>query len=155
MPQNKPFFVPAKEVSLFDTFNQELIDDIAGQYVDIYRVSAQDTNPNIYGESDKKYFHAGYRVNCLISFEEPTVDLNEFGSDMNANIEVFFHRQTLKDANFYPEFGDIVEWFNYYFEINSVSEPQLIAGHQEFSHEIKIIANRMRLSNLQIEERPR
>ena len=58
MPQNKPFFVPAKEVSLFDTFNQELIDDIAGQYVDIYRVSAQDTDPNIYGESDKKYFHA-------------------------------------------------------------------------------------------------
>ncbi len=94
------------------------------------------------------------RSRLFFSFDI-TVDLNEFGSDMNANIEVFFHRQTLKDANFYPEFGDIVEWFNYYFEINSVSEPQLIAGHQEFSHEIKVVAHRMRLSNLQIEERPR
>ena len=27
--------------------------------------------------------------------------------------------------------------------------------YQEFSHEIKVIAHRMRLSNLQIEERPR
>ena len=154
MPQNKPFFVPAKEVSLFDTFNQELIDDIAGQYVDIYRVSAQDTDPNIYGESDKKYFHAAYRINCLISFEDPAIDLNEFGSDANVNIEIYFHRQTLQDADFYPEIGDIVDWFKYYFEIGSITEPQLIAGHQEYSHEIKAVAHRMRLSNLQIEERP-
>ena len=45
---NGPFFVPQKEVDLIDAFNEELIDEIVGQYVDIYKVSVEDTEENIY-----------------------------------------------------------------------------------------------------------
>jgi len=152
---NKPFFVPEKEIDLIDVLNQELIDDIIGQTVDIYKIGVDDTNENIYGESNTKYFDRGFRVNCLIQFAEPEVTLEEFGSDVNGSIEMYFHRKTLKDENFYPEIGDIVDWNNTYFEINSTVEPQLIAGHQEFHHEIKSTAHRVRLSSLQIEERPK
>ena len=151
----KPFFIPQKEVDLFDVLNEELIDDILGQYVDIYKVSVEDTDANIYGESSKKYFQTGFRVNCLISFEEPVIEQDEFGSDLTANLEMYFHRTTLSEAGFYPEIGDIVDWNDFYFEINSITEPQLIGGHQGFSHEIKAVAHRMRLSSLQIEERTR
>ena len=65
----KPFFIPQKEVDFFDVLNEELIDDILGQYVDIYKVSVNDTEENLYGESSTKYFEQGFRVNCLISFE--------------------------------------------------------------------------------------
>ena len=41
MATNKPFFVPQKEVDLFDAFNEELIDDIIGQTVDIYKISIE------------------------------------------------------------------------------------------------------------------
>jgi len=68
---------------------------------------------------------------------------------------MYFHRNTLKDAGFYPEIGDIVDWNDIYFEINSTTEPQLIHGHQGFKHQIKALAHRVRLSSLQIEERPR
>ena len=37
-----PFFIPQKEVELFDALNEELIDDILGQYVDIYKISLDD-----------------------------------------------------------------------------------------------------------------
>ena len=151
----KPFFIPQKEVDLFDVLNEELIDDILGQYVDIYKVSVDDTEDNIYGESSTKYFEQGFRVNCLISFEEPTIEQNDFGPDLNANLEMYFHRTTLKEANFYPEIGDIVEWNDIYWEMNAVTEPQLIGGHQAFKHMIKSVAHRARLSGLQIEERPR
>jgi hypothetical protein len=151
----RPFFVPQKEIDLIDSFNEELIDNILSQYVDIYKVSVENTEENLYGESSTKYFDKGFRVNCLISFEEPTIEQNDFGSDMNANLELYFHRTTLKDANFYPEMGDIVDWNDIYWEINAVTEPQLIAGHQAFKHMIKAVANRARLSGLQIEERPR
>ena len=155
MAETKPFFIPQKEVDLIDVLNEELIDDILGQYVDIYKVSVDDTEDNIYGESSTKYFEQGFRVNCLISFEEPTIEQNDFGPDLNANLEMYFHRTTLKEANFYPEIGDIVDWNDIYWEMNTVTEPQLIGGHQAFKHMIKAVAHRARLSGLQIEERPR
>ena len=59
---------------------------------------------------------------------------------------------TLSEANFYPEIGDVAEWNGFYWEINSVTEPQLIGGHTEYKHQIKANAHRIRLSSLQIEE---
>jgi|TARA_Y100000310_G_scaffold345142_1_gene462152 hypothetical protein len=151
----KPFFIPQKEVDLFDALNEELLDNIIGQYVDIYKISVEDTEENLYGESTKKYFKTGFRVNCLISFEDPTINFDEFGPDKQTNIEVFFHRTTLKEADFYPEIGDIIDWNNFYFEINSTTEPVLIGGNQDFKHEIKVLAHRIRLSSIQIVERTR
>ena len=151
IPTNKPFFIPQKEVQLFDAMNEELIDEIVGQTVDIYKISVDETEENMYGESTTKYYDKGFRVNCLINFIEPTIDQDEFGADLNTSIEMYFHRKTLKDAGFYPEIGDIVDWNNFYFEMNSVTEPQLIGGHQGFKHQIKAVAHRSRLSSLQIE----
>ena len=152
--QTKPFFVPQKEVDLFDSLNEELIDGILNQYVDIYKVSMDETSENVYGESSQKFFDRGYRVNCLISFEQ-TTNLDEAGSDLMSNIELFFHRTSLAEAGFFPEIGDIVDWNEFYFEINSVTEPTLIAGYPEFKHEIQATAHKIRGSQLQIEKRPR
>ena len=70
---------------------------------------------------------------------------------------MYFQRNNLASGslNFYPEAGDIVDWNDFYWEIGSVTEPQLIAGHPKFKHSIKAMAGRARLSSLQIEERPR
>ena len=152
---NKPFFVPQKEINLFDVMNEELIDEIVGQTVDIYKISIDDTNENIYGESSTKYYDQGFRVNCLINWSEPAIEQDEFGADVNTSIEMYFHRTTLSEAGFFPEIGDMVDWNDIYFEINGVTEPQLIAGHQNFKHQVKASAHRIRLSSLQIEERVR
>tara|TARA_Y100000356_G_scaffold12086_1_gene8598 strand:- start:55 stop:519 length:465 start_codon:yes stop_codon:yes gene_type:complete len=152
---NKPFFVPQKEVNLIDSMNEELIDEIVGQTVDIYKISVEDTDENLYGESSTKYYNEGFRVNCLINWSEPSVDQDEFGPDVNTSVELYFHRTTLEEAGFYPEIGDIVDWNDIYFEVNAVTEPQLIAGHQNFKHQILVTAHRSRLSTLQIEERPK
>ena len=87
--------------------------------------------------------------------DEPEVNLDEFGTDVNATMEMYFHRTTLKEADFYPEIGDIVYWNEFYWEINSTMEPQLIAGHQGYKHQIKAMAHRTRISNVTLEERPR
>ena len=148
---NKPFFIPQKEVDLFDAFNEELIDEIVGQSVDVYKVSVENTNDNVYGESTAKYYEAGFRVNCLILYNEPETIQDEFGSDLNASIEVYFHRTTLKEDDFFPEIGDIIDWNDGYYEVGSVTEPQLIGGHSGFRHQIKVNAHRSRLSSLHIE----
>tara|TARA_A100001391_G_C5008120_1_gene262539 strand:- start:192 stop:656 length:465 start_codon:yes stop_codon:yes gene_type:complete len=150
---NRPFFVPQKEVNLIDSMNEELIDEIVGQTVDIYKITIDSTDENVYGESTTKYYDKGFRVNCLIQFDEPEVNLDEFGTDVNATIEMYFHRTTLVEANFHPEVGDIVDWNGFYWEMNGITEPQLIAGHQNFKHQIKASAHRIRNSSLQIEQR--
>ena len=150
---NKPFFVPQKEINLIDSMNEELIDEIVGQSVDIYKITIDSTDENLYGESTTKYYDKGFRVNCLIQFDEPEVNLDEFGTDVNVTIEMYFHRTTLVEANFYPEVGDIVDWNGFYWEMNGITEPQLIAGHQNFKHQIKATAHRIRNSSLQIEQR--
>ena len=149
---SKPFFVPQKEINFIDAVNEELIDEIVGQYVDVYKVNIDDTDTNIYGESSTKYYEQGFRVNCLLLYNEPEVIQDEFGSDLNTSIEMYFHRNTLKDAGFYPEVGDIVDWNDMYFEMNAVTEPQLIAGYQNYKHQIRVNAHRSRLSLLQVEQ---
>jgi hypothetical protein len=158
MARTSPFFIPKKEVNLIDTLNEELIDEIIGQSVDIYKVSVDETEANMYGESTHKYFESAFRVNCLIQFNEPETEMMEgVGSDTNQSIEMYFQRNNLSSGslNFFPEIGDVVDWNEVYWEINSVTEPQLIGGHPGFNHQIKANAHRARMSSLQIEERPR
>ena len=157
MSRTSPFFIPQKEIDLIDSMNEELIDEIIGQSVDIYKVSIDNTNENIYGESTTKYYEVGFRVNCLILKNEAEITQDEFGADENQDIEMYFQRNNLSSGslNFYPEMGDIVVWHNHYWEINGTTEPQLIAGHPGYKHSITATAHRARLSSLQIEERPR
>ena len=157
MSRTSPFFLPQKEIDLIDSMNEELIDEIVGQSVDIYKVSIDNTDENVYGESTTKYYEVGFRVNCLILFNEPEVIQDEFGADVNSSIEMYFQRNNLSSGslNFYPETGDIVDWNDHYWEINGATEPQLIAGHPAYNHSIKATAHRARLSSLQIEERPK
>ena len=156
MSRTSPFFIPQKEIDTIDSMNEELIDEIIGQSVDIYKVSIDNTDENIYGESTTKYYEVGFRVNCLIQFNEPEITQDEFGADENSDIEMYFQRNNLSSGslNFYPEMGDIVDWNDHYWEINGTTEPQLIAGHPGYKHSIVATAHRARLSSLQIEERP-
>ena len=158
MSATRPFFISQKEVNLVDNMNEELIDEIVGQSVDIYKVSTEHSDSNIYGESTTKYFNVGFRVNCLIRFNPPEVEqFQEAGADTNATIDLMFQRNNLASGslNFYPETGDVCDWNDFYWEINGVTEPQLIGGHPSFNHAIKATAHRSRLSSINIEERPR
>ena len=158
MSATRPLFISSKEISLFDSMNEELIDEFVGQSVDIYKINTEHTKNNVYGESTTKYFNVGFRVNCLIRYNAPEVEQFEsVGSDVNSTIDMNFQRNNLASGslNFFPEAGDICDWNNYYWEINGVTEPQLIGGHPDFSHAIKASAHRSRLSSLQIEARPR
>ena len=152
----KPFFIPQKEIDLINSINEELIDQVVGQSVDIYKISVENTEENLYGESTTKYYDVGFRVNCLIRFNPPEVgQFNEVGPDVNSSIDLMLQRNNLASGslNFYPEAGDICDWNDTYWELNGVTEPQLIGGHPNFNHTIKATAHRSRMSNLQIEQR--
>ena len=105
MSRTSPFFLPEKEFNLIQDMNEELIDELVGQSVDVYKVSIENTEENLYGESTTKYYDVGFRVNCLLLYNEPEVTQDEFGTDVGGTIEMYFQRENLSSGslNFYPE----------------------------------------------------
>ena len=46
MSRTSPFFVPQKEINLINDMNEELIDEIVGQSVDVYKISIENLKVN-------------------------------------------------------------------------------------------------------------
>ena len=93
-----------------------------------------------------------------LDFQHAQVSSSNFNNGILT--KSFFQRANLSSSSFnnVTFIGGNFEAANFdnsVFEINSVTEPQLIAGSPAFRHQIKAIAHRSRLSTLQIEERPK
>ena len=148
-------FVQQKDLAFFEKISKELVDVVVQTTVEIFKLSISESRTNLYGESLGKSYLPSVQCACMIERDESVIDYEGFGFDRSQNAEFRFNRATLAEKNLFPEIGDIVNWNEHFWEINSVTEPQLVAGHQGFRHNVVANAHRSRLSNLQIEERPR
>ena len=152
-------YYPQKDIDTFDKFNKELVGDlftnkdgIINQEVIIYKISATDTEVNMYGETSQgKVYKPGVQVTALIDAEDQTTTTDEFGPDLQQNAIFSFIRQSLVDINYVVEIGDVVEWNSGYWEISSVSENQLVGGQSTNNHSIVCNAFLVRISHLNIE----
>jgi|TARA_Y100000816_G_scaffold284700_1_gene263338 hypothetical protein len=152
-------FYSQKDIDTFDKFNKELVGDlntgqdgIIYQPVIIYKVSAYDTEVNMYGETaDGKVFKAGVQVSALIEADDQTTTTDEFGPDVQQNVLFSFLRQSLVDISYVVEIGDVVDWNSGYWEISSISENQLVGGQTDYNHSVICNAFLVRISNLNIE----
>ena len=152
-------FYSQKDIDTFDKLNKELVGDlntgqdgIIYQPVVIYKVSAYDTEVNMYGETaDGKVFKAGVQVPALIEADDQTTTTDEFGPDVQQTVLFSFLRQSLVDISYVVEIGDVVDWNSGYWEISSINENQLIGGQTDYNHSVICNAFLVRISNLNIE----
>ena len=152
-------FYPQKDIDTFDKFNKELIGDIYTgkdgviyQPVVIYKISAYDTEVNMYGEtSGGKVFKPGVQVSALIDADEQTTVTDEFGPDLVQNALFSFIRQSLVDISYVIEIGDIIDWNSGYWEISSINENQLVGGQTDYNHSVVCNTYLQRMSTLNIE----
>ena len=152
-------FFNEKDINTFDKFNKELVgnlsteqDGIIYQPVVIYKVSAYDTEVNLYGETaDGKVYKPGVEVTCLVAAEDQTTTTDEFGPDLAQTGVFSFLRQSLVDISYVAEIGDIIDWNSGYWEFSSISENQLIGGQTGNNHSVVCDAFLVRISNLNIE----
>ena len=152
-------FYPQKDIDTFDKFNKELVGDIYTgkdgviyQPVVIYKISAYDTEVNMYGEtSGGKVFKPGVQVSALIDAEDQTTTTDEFGPDLVQNALFSFIRQSLVDISYVIEIGDIIDWNSGYWEISSINENQLVGGQTDYNHSVVCNTYLQRMSTLNIE----
>jgi hypothetical protein len=122
-------FGSARDISLFRHINRELLWDVITQQCVFYQLKVNETKVNIYGEAaGARYYEEPVLLNMLVErgdFSSPT---DEFGVSSNRPMTFRFLRDDLVDANVLPEVGDIIMWYESYWEINNVNNNQLFVG---------------------------
>ena len=120
-----------RDFNLLTKINRELLKDIVEQEILYYKLSLEDTEINIYGESLSKIFYTPAKLNCLITRGDQVIDIDDFGPDLGREASFAFLRPDLVDTNVVPEVGDIVQWHNDFYEVDTVRENQLFLGRDK------------------------
>ena len=117
-----------RDFDLLVNINRELLKDIIEQEVLYHKLSLEDLDTNLYGESLQKSYYANIKLNCLITRGDQVIDIQEFGPDLGREASFAFLREDLKDVNIVPEVGDIIQWHRDFYEVDTVRENQLFLG---------------------------
>jgi hypothetical protein len=131
--------------------NRELVNTIIDTPVVLYKLNQEITQVNSYGESQSKVWYVGVQIPAIIKREQqsPLADMQTINFVQKCEFSLL--RQECQDRNIYPETGDIIEFFNDYWEINNVNENQLYAGREELNHSIICETHLSRKTSLQLE----
>ena len=103
-------FGSQNDFKLLIGINRELLSDVIEQEVLYHKMSLEQTQTNIYGEAQEKVYWSAVKFNCLIDRGDQQTTVDDFGPDSIRAVSFKFLRQDLKDANTFPEVGDIVQW---------------------------------------------
>lgn len=146
-------FALQRDIDFFQSISREIVDDVVGTLVKIYRISTYESRTNIYGESLAKYYMSPIEVSALISRSETERNYDGILPDTAQTVQFRFNRFTLDEIGVYLNVGDIIYHNDAYFEISNVKEDQLIGGRPEDKYSVVCDTFMSRISTLQIEER--
>ena len=121
-------FGGSRDISLFNSLNKELINDIIQTEVGYYKFALERTTANVYGESMGKMFYEPVRIACLIDRSDQSWSSDDFGSDMDQTINFKFLKDELININLVAEVGDILLFRNNFYEVDNRIENQLVLG---------------------------
>lgn len=122
-------FGTQRDVSLMRSINRELMGDIITQQCAVYKLNIEETRVNIYGESSgAKYYQEPILLNVLLERGDQTYNSSDMGVDYTRDVEFRFFRDDLVDASVVMEPGDIIMYYEAYFEVDSIKDNQLFVG---------------------------
>jgi len=120
----------ARDISLFNKVNKELLGNIITQQCVYYKLRLNETKVNMYGEAaGAKYYKEPVLFNALIERgdqEYPDDDI--LGVNFNRSLDFKFFRDDLVDADVVPEVGDIIMYYEGYYEVDSTVGNQYFVG---------------------------
>ena len=117
-----------RDFDLLVQINREPLKDIVEQEILYHKLSIADSEINLYGESMQKSYYTAVKLNCLITRGDQVIDIQEFGPNLGREASFAFIRRDLQDVDLVTEVGDIIEWHNDFYEVDTVRENQLFYG---------------------------
>jgi hypothetical protein len=149
-------FVRNRDGNFLKGINKEILWDIITQQCVYYKYDLNKTKTNIYGEviNGERYLLDPVILNCLIKRPPTTQPESEIGVDFIKQINFAFFKDDLINNKLVPEVGDIIMYYESYYEVDNVitnqfwggKDPQypynenpLNPGLEEFGYSISII----------------
>ena len=122
-------FTTQRDISLFRHLNRELLWDIITQQCVYYQFKTGNTKVNMYGEAaGAKYYGEPVLLNMLVDRGDNTSPTGDFGVDYDRPMTFKFFRDDLVDANVVPDVGDIIMWYEGFWEVENTNANQLFVG---------------------------
>jgi hypothetical protein len=129
-------FGTRRDISTFRGISRELLENVISQNCGYYKVRLQDTESNVYGEGQNKYFIGPVLINCLIERGDFAFKKENFGVDVDRPITFRFMKYHLEQANVVPEVGDAIMYNESFYHVDGVNENQYIVGKDnDYSYE--------------------
>lgn len=122
-------FGSSRDSSFIRRMNRELLGNIISQQCALYKVNLEKTTSNLYGEAiEKRFYSEPTLLNCRIVRTDPNFTPSEIGPEYNRTLTFSFLRDDLVDAGAFPELGDIIMYYEGYYEIEQSFDNQLFVG---------------------------
>jgi hypothetical protein len=118
-----------RDINLFTTINRELLGDVITQQIAYYKIKLEETVTNLYGEAaNGKFYGEPVLLNCLIQRQNQQFPESDLGVDFTWSVTYKFLREDLIDAQVVPEVGDIIMYYNNYYEVDDTNSNQYLLG---------------------------
>ena len=117
-----------RDAKFLASINSELLNAIVDTEIEFFKLIVESSDSNMYGESEGKSYFDSILIPCLITKEDKTAVLDDYGHSYTRTAQFGISRDILERATFYPEVGDIIFWDNEYYEIDNVDANQYFAG---------------------------
>jgi hypothetical protein len=117
-----------RDAKFMASINAELINAIIDTEIEFYKLIVEQSNSNLYGESENKAFYDSILIPCVVTKDDKNSSMDDYGHTYTRTGKFAISRDILVKADFYPEVGDILFWDNEYFEVDNVDANQYFAG---------------------------
>jgi cold shock CspA family protein len=122
-------FITEREIAFINRINHELIQNVVGQELMYYQILPEQTHTNdLYNEAIRKTWAPPVKINGLMMWDNSTTTFTNITADSKYSLDVYFHTQEIQERNVLPKEGDFVEFGHVFFEITSVTQPQIVFG---------------------------
>lgn len=122
-------FITEREIAFIHRVNHELIQKVVGQEISYYAISLEKSRvDDLYREAVEKVWDPPVLINARVMWDNTQSSSTTFGVDSKYNLEVYFHKLELDERNVKPKEGDFIEFGGVFFEITSVTQPQIVFG---------------------------
>lgn len=148
--EDEAYFISDQDFEMFQQFNEEFVDEVVDVLVRFYKMDVDRTKTTFRGETAPagKEYSDVYEVHTLVVPEDQQTAQGEKGTyDVDRGAEFGFQREKLKEHDFYPQRGDLIEWDEEFFEIENVVDNELLGTKYFYRHSIVCDTHRVRVSN--------
>jgi hypothetical protein len=121
-------FGTKRDARFLAAINSELLNSIIDTEIEFFKLVIEQSNSNIYGESTSKTYFNSILIPALITKENKTSNMDDYGHTYTRTAQFGISRDILEKASFYPEVGDIIKWDNEFYELDNVDANQYFSG---------------------------